>query len=301
MADGQAHGPGFPDAVDPFPGFHHWDGADAQHNGWINLLETRIMEQIELLGGIDQVMLTVTAAREELSNAVDLDTVYPNPDARLAAVQAVCDAVSIVVPDVIQAPVAGVPADARVHHFRFSLGGELLGALHELMRLCVLREQATSGRHTTTGIDFDSVHEGIPRWKIIQNGSAGVNRNSHVNHDDYTTAFDLGEAVNPFAEDVPLPISPHVVDLRLFRDINGRYDMRSKSGGAHYIENFRDEPGPLVVPADAPALQNQFQGPGPMPRLNAFFRHTDQYYTNLPWAMLVMQVRSCFAFPISVT
>ena len=141
--------------------------------------------------------------------------------------------------------------------------------------------------------------------RIFNNDLAGIQRNSHTIHLDYRTAFAMGPAVDPFAENVIHPISPHVVNQMWMQDNNDMYDRLSKSGGAHYYESWTDAPEHLVVPF-GPQLEAHQLPPvpppiqGPMPLLNSFFRHTDHFYVNHPYALLLMQVRHRLCFPIPV-
>ena len=287
-----AQGPAIPWPPGPPPAaqLHHWDGPDV---GRIHLLEVLRGREIERLGE-QNIRNTVNAARMRLSNAVNLEIGNANDDARRDAALAVCDSVSIV--EDIVAPVANGPANLandRVQKFKFQLAGPLEG-LAELMRLSALLEDASSGRHTTTGINFDAVVQGpaeTPEWKVFQNG-LGINvaqRNSHASHEDYTAAFDMGAAINPFDQDVLHPISPHVTDVR------------SKPGGLHYLENFPEgnPPQPLMIPAGADAHPNPWDvvADGPMPHLDAFGRHFDEHYIDEPWDMLISQVSCCISRP----
>lgn len=284
--DGPIDGPLLPWPVGPppGPGLHQWDGQGA---GPIRLIEVMMEAEIERLDGIQNIRNMVHAAWVRLSTAVGPANGYVNVDDQRDAALAVCDSVSIL--EDIVAPVANGPANLandRVQKFKFQLSGQL-GGLSELMTLFTLKEQATSGRRTTAGINFDAVHglAEIPDWEVIQNGFNGVNRSSYASHDDYRAAFDMGPAVNPFAEmDHPFArlITPHVTDVR------------SKPGGLHYLENFPEgnPPQPLVIPAGDAALPHPWNvdADGPMPHLDAFGRHVDTNYINEPWDMLIMQV-----------
>ena len=273
----------------PPAGLHQW--GDGPGVGRIHLLEVLMGREIEDLGGLENIRNLVHDALVRLSTAVDLEIGNANDDDRRDAALAVCDSVSIV--EDIVAPGANGPANLandRVQKFKFQLAGPL-GGVSELMRLYALLEDASSGRHTTTGINFDAVHghgqAETPDWKVFQSGVGlnDVHRNSHASHDDYIAAFDMGAAVNPFAQDVLHPISPHVTDVR------------SKPGGLHYLENFPEgnPPQPLVIPAGADAHPHPWDvgADGPMPHLDAFGRHVDEHYIDEPWDMLISQVSCC--------
>lgn len=82
---------------------------------------------------------------------------------------------------------------------------------------------------------------------------------------------------------------------------NGINDRMSKRGGAHYYESWTNAPEALVVGLEAgqlapvpPPIQGQ------MPRLDSFFRLTDSLFCNLPWALLLTQVRHRLCFPLPV-
>ena len=138
----------------PPDGLHPWDGQDEDHRDRINLLEGLMRQEVDGLGGIQNILNMLNAARQRLSDLVNPGNpamAHVDPAVRLALVLGECASVSVVQDDIIPGP-----GNARVHHFKFCLSGQL-EPLRELMRLLRAREQATSGRHTTRGIDFNAI------------------------------------------------------------------------------------------------------------------------------------------------
>lgn len=303
----QLIGPGFPENLpEPPDGFFRWDGWNGaneqrQHVGYIQWLEFQMRQQVvnlgpgdDILGGLQNMNERVTLSLQELSNAVNPATPFPNHARRCEEVNRICDTVSVLEP-VVPAPGAVVPENdqnAHVHHFRLHLNGERLGPLNQLIHLVKARENVTSGRHTMRGVNYDAMQQVVnlagenqeePEWKIFFNESVGVARNAHASHDVYREAFDMGPHVCPFHWQQPLPLV-----LAIMRFVAHAW---SRSGGAHDIETWGQQPAPLVVPEGAPPLPHPWDvAEGEMPRLNAFARHTDEYHVRRPWTMLIMQV-----------
>lgn len=289
----QGIGPGFPeDLPEPPAGFHPWDGDNANHAGFIRVLEFQIRQQVANLGGGDHLVgmqnirERVTHSRQELSAAVNPATPFLNDAARREEMNRLCNTVSRL-EHVVPAPDAVVPENdrnAHVHHFRLHLNGERLGPLDQLTHLVKAREQVTSGRHTMRGVNYDAVEENQeqPEWTVFYNGREDVLRNAHASHDEYREAFDMGPHVDPFHWQQPEPLIP------ITEFVAG---ARSASGGAHNTEKWREPPAPMVVPNNAPALPHPWvDDEGEMPLLNSFGRHVDQYHVTHPWTMLIMQV-----------
>lgn len=159
----------------PDPGFHPWDGADQAHVNRIRTLERDMQNAINGLGGIQAIRNMINDARRRLSEAVDPENpAMADVDhaARLAAVLQECDNVSHVVDDIIPPPPnAGAPANAQMHHFQFRFAG-VLAPLQPLMDLYIEREQVTSARHTTRGINFNAEYnvpglQARPQWRYV--------------------------------------------------------------------------------------------------------------------------------------
>ena len=160
---------------EPHDGFFDWDGPDQNHVAYIRWLEMHMQNEIQRLGGIQDIQNMLNEARQRLSEAVNRENpAMANVDhaERLVAVHRECDDVSIVV-DIIPHPQnEGAPANAHMHHFKFRFAGRLAELL-PLMNLYMQREQATSARHTTRGINFNAEYErhdpdrARPQWRFV--------------------------------------------------------------------------------------------------------------------------------------